>query len=205
MFETLHLIFYGFAAIAIMSAVGVITAKNPVRGVLSLVITFFAMAGIWMLLQAEFLSLILLLVYVGAVMTLFLFVVMMLNIDRESRTQGFVSYLPFGIAMVLLITGMLITAFGPRYFGLKEISEPALKTANYSNIEVLGNILYTNYAYPFEVAGVLLLAAIIAAITLAYRGPYKRRVQKASAQINVRPEDRVRLIKMAPEPKQGDA
>ncbi|RDI46920.1 NADH-quinone oxidoreductase subunit J [Aquicella lusitana] len=196
MLTPLHIIFYLFATVAVCSAVAVITVRNPVRSVLSLVVTFFAMAGIWMLLHAEFLSLILLLVYVGAVMTLFLFVVMMLSIDRESVRSGFVRYLPFGIIVVLIITGLTIAAVGPENFGLTQMPAPAPEPPHFSNIRELGAVLYTDYAYPFEIAGVLLLAAIIAAITLTHRGPVRRKVQDANKQISVRPEDRVRLVKM---------
>jgi NADH-quinone oxidoreductase subunit J len=199
----LHIIFYVFATIAICSAVSVITVRNPVRSVLSLVVTFFAMSGIWMLLRAEFLSLILLLVYVGAVMTLFLFVVMMLNIDIEKKRQGFVRYLPFGIIVVILLTGLMIAALTPHYFGVTQMPPPPPEPANFSNIHHLGLLIYTDYAYAFEIAGVLLLTAIIAAITLTHRGPVRRKVQNPGVQVAVRPEDRVRLIKMPPEPKQG--
>src|SRR5580704_16042046 len=113
----LHIIFYIFAAIAVGSAISVIAVQNPVRSVLSLVVTFFAMAGIWMLLRAEFLSLILVLVYVGAVMTLFLFVVMMLNIDKEDKKRGFVRYLPLGALLIILVTALTITVLLPSYFG----------------------------------------------------------------------------------------
>lgn len=202
-FTPLHIIFYVFASVAVGSAITVVTARNPVRSVLALVVTFFAMSGIWMLLRAEFLSLILLLVYVGAVMTLFLFVVMMLNIDNESKQSGFVRYLPFGTIVVLLVTGLIIIAVGPQYFGLTQMPAPQPEPANYSNIQALGEILYTDYAYAFEVAGVLLLAAIIAAITLTHRAPKLRKAQNPSDQISVKPEDRVRLIKMPPEQKQG--
>jgi len=160
------------------------------------------MAGIWMLLSAEFLSLILLLVYVGAVMTLFLFVVMMLNIDTEPGRESFVKYWPLGLIIILLLTAMLITFVSPEYFGLMRVPAPLPEPSDYSNLQALGNVLYTQYAYPFEIAGVILLAAMIAAITLAYRGPHRRKVQKAAEQIAVRPEDRVRLIKMPAEPKQ---
>lgn len=199
----LHLIFYVFSAVAVGSAIAVITVRNPVRSVLSLVVTFFAMSGIWMLLRAEFLSLILLLVYVGAVMTLFLFVVMMLNIDTEAKQGGFVRYLPFGILIVLLLTALIIIAVGPENFGLLQMPLPAAEPANFSNTQQLGLLLYTDYAYAFEIAGVILLAAMIAAIALAYRGPVKRKVQNPGQQVAVRPEDRLRLIKMSPEPKQG--
>lgn len=201
----LRIIFYVFALIAVCSAVSVITVRNPVRSVLSLVVTFFAMSGIWMMLRAEFLSLILLLVYVGAVMTLFLFVVMMLNIDVEYQRSGFVRYLPFGIVVVLLMTGLVMAAVGPEYFGFAKVPLPPLEDADHSNLAELGRLLFTDYAYPFEIAGVILLAAIIAAITLTHREPRQRKVQNVSDQIAVRPEDRIRLIKMPSEPKQGSA
>jgi NADH-quinone oxidoreductase subunit J len=199
----LHVIFYVFAAVAVGSALAVITARNPVRSVLALVVTFFAMSGVWMILRAEFLSLILLLVYVGAVMTLFLFVVMMLNIDNESKHSGFVRYLPLGVIIILMLTGIVIAAVGPDYFGLVKMPVPVAEAANTSNTQKLGLLLFTEYAYPFEIAGVVLLAAIIAAITLAHRGPVKRRVQNISDQIAATPANRLRLIKMASEPKQG--
>ena len=201
MLTPLHFIFYMFAAIAVGSAVAVITVRNPVHSVLSLVITFFAMAGVWMILHAEFLSLILLLVYVGAVMTLFLFVVMMLNIDQESLKGGFVRYLPYGTALIVLVTGMVMVMLGPKYFGLTLMPAPMSVPADYSNVRALGVLLFTDYIYAFEIAGVLLLAAIVAAITLAHRAPTRRKVQNSADQIAVRPEDRLRIIKMASEPK----
>lgn len=194
----LHIIFYILSAIAIGGALAVITLRNSVHSALALVLTFFMLAGIWMLLRAEFLSLILILVYVGAVMTLFLFVVMMLNLDLETKRSGFVRYFPFGIIVVLLITALIIAAMGPQQFGLVQMPAPPAESASYSNTQHLGTLLYTVYAYPFEIAGVVLLAAIIAAITLAHRGPVRRRVQQPSAQVSVRPEDRVRLIKIEP-------
>jgi NADH-quinone oxidoreductase subunit J len=203
MFTPVHIIFYLFALVAVLSAIAVITAKNTVRSVLSLVVTFFAMAGIWMILQAEFLSLILLLVYVGAVMTLFLFVVMMLNIDKVSKQSGFVRYLPFGIIIIVLMTGLLIVALRPDYFGFGGVgSAPISNMANVSNIQQLGSVLYTAYAYPFEIAGIVLLAAIIAAITLAHRAPFHRKVQNIDKQLMMGPSESVRIIKMKPEPKQ---
>lgn len=199
MFTPIQIIFYAFAAIAVGSAVSVVTARNPVRSVLSLVVTFFAMSGVWMILHAEFLSLILLLVYVGAVMTLFLFVVMMLNIDRETEKGAFVKYLPFGVLLVVLLTGVLLVSVGPRYFGSMEM--PPLAGADYSNLTEIGNVLYTDYFFPFEIAGVILLAAIIAAITLTHRGPVRRKVQYESAQVAVQPGSAMRIVKMASEPK----
>lgn len=200
----LHIIFYVFAVIAVCSALAVITLRNPVHSVLALVLTFFAMSAIWMILRAEFLSLILILVYVGAVMTLFLFVVMMLNIDVEKKRRGFVRYLPLGILIVVLLTALIITAIGPEGFTIIQMPALVPEPENYSNTAQLGALLYTVYAYPFEIAGVVLLAAIIAAITLAHRGPIRRRVQKPSAQVAVQPEDRVRLIKMPPEKPEGN-
>lgn len=202
MLTPLHIIFYLFAAAAVCAAFAVITLRNPVHSVLSLVVTFFAMAGVWMLLHAEFLSLILLLVYVGAVMTLFLFVVMMLNIDTESTRSQFVRFFPLGVIVVVLLTGLTIMAAGPDYFGLSQMPLPPDQPANYSNLQAVGKLLYTGYAYPFEIAGVILLAAMIAAITLAHRGAVRRKVQNVGKQIAVRPEDRLKLINMPSEPKQ---
>lgn len=196
---SIHILFYIIAAIAVGSAVAVVTVRNPVHSVLSLVVTFFAMSGIWMMLRAEFLSLILLLVYVGAVMTLFLFVVMMLNIDRESKKSGFVRYLPFGMVLVVLLMGFMMIGLGPKFFSLAQMPQPAPEPADYSNTRHIGEILFTRYVYVFELAGALLMAAIIAAITLAHRGPLKRKAQNPADQIAVRPQDRVRLVKMAPE------
>ena len=196
----LHLIFYGFSFVALASAIMVISTRNPVKSVLSLVVTFFAMAGIWMLLQAEFLALILVLVYVGAVMTLFLFVVMMLSVKQESRRKGFVGYLPFAILTALLVTVLIIIGIRPEWVTF-EHAVPAVLTVQESNIALLGNVLYTDYVYPFEIAGVLLLAAIIAAITLTHRGPVRRKVQNIGQQAETRKEDRVRLVNMPVEKK----
>ncbi len=194
-----HIAFYVFAVLAVLSAVVVVTVSNPVRSVLALVVTFFAMAGVWMILSAEFLSLVLLLVYVGAVMTLFLFVVMMLNANITSRREGFIRYLPFGILVVLLMVGLMIVAFGSHF----SLPPPALPGPDYNNVTQLGAVLYTDYAYPFELAGVLLLAAIVAAISLAHRTPKRRKTQNINEQLSVRREDRVRLVKMPSEKKHG--
>ena len=197
MLTPLQIIFYVFAAIAVGSGIAVVTARHPVRSVLSLVITFFAMAGIWMILRAEFLSLILLLVYVGAVMTLFLFVVMMLSVEKETKRSGFVRFLPIGLIIILLITGLIIVAILSSY--TSTIATPLnVDVANYSNLEQIGALLYTEYAYPFEVAGVLLLTAIIAAIALTHRKPLRRKAQNVSAQTAVRREDSIRIVKMPP-------
>lgn len=198
----LHFIFYIFSAVAVLSAMMVVAAKNPVHGVLFLVLTFFATAGVWLILNAEFLSLILVLVYVGAVMTLFLFVVMMLSTSLVSLQEGFVRYLPFAVILILLMIGLTVMVVGPAHFGLAEVSAPAASAADYSNTADLGSVLYTNYAFPFEVAAILLLTAIIAAIALTHRKPKDRKSQNTSAQIAVRPENRMRLVKMQAEKKQ---
>ncbi len=194
-FNFLHIIFYFFSFVAIFSAVMVIVSRNPVRGVLFLVSAFFSMAGVWMILNAEFLALILVLVYVGAVMTLFLFVVMMLNIDLVSLRKSFVRYAPLAALIVLLVVGLTVMVIGPERQGLTEMPAPAPKSIEYSNIADLGAVLYTQYAYPFEIAAVILLAAIIAAIALTHRVAVKRKSQNISEQINVKRDERVRLVK----------
>jgi NADH-quinone oxidoreductase subunit J len=196
-----HIIFYLFATLAVASGVMVVAAKNSVHGVLFLVLAFFAMGGIWILLSAEFLALILVLVYVGAVMTLFLFVVMMLNLDKEVLREGFVRYLPFAALIVLLVMGLIIMVVGPERFGLTHIPAPTPFPADYSNTADLGAVLYTVYAYPFEVAGALLLTAIIAAISLTHRFPKRRKVQNVAKQIAVQPSQRVKLINLTSEKK----
>lgn len=195
-------LFYLFTTMAVFSALMVVASKNPVHSVLFLVLTFVATSGIWMMLDAEFLSLILVLVYVGAVMTLFLFVVMMLNVDTERLRKGFVRYLPLGALIVLLVVGLIVMVTGPDRLGLTSVPAPAPKSAQYSNTADLGSVLYTDYAYPFEIAAVLLLTAIVAAISLTHRKPKGRKSQRVAEQIAVRREDRVRLVKMKGEKKQ---
>lgn len=197
----LQIIFYVFAATAVFSALCVVAVRNAVHGVLFLVLAFFASAGIWMLLNAEFLSLILVLVYVGAVMTLFLFVVMMLSMKIENLQEGFVRYMPLVALIVLLVVGLIVMAVSPNHFGLGMISAPAPLPSDYNNVADLGSVLYTEYAYPFEVAAVLLLTAIVAAIALTHRKPEGRKSQIASNQIAVQRNQRVRLIKMPSEKK----
>ncbi|MDR3477121.1 MAG: NADH-quinone oxidoreductase subunit J [Gammaproteobacteria bacterium] len=197
----LQLIFYAFSAVAIFSGLMVVGSSNPVRGALFLVLSFFCMAGLWILLQAEFLALILVLVYVGAVMTLFLFVVMMLSVNRVSVQEGFVRYLPVCALIVLMIVGLMIMVVGPERFGLTQIPMPAAFPADYSNMVSLGEVLYTDYVFPFEVAAVILLTAIIAAISLTHRQSKKHKSQNISKQIAVKAGDRLRIVKMPSEPK----
>jgi NADH-quinone oxidoreductase subunit J len=188
-------IFYGFAAILLVAATMVITVRNPVRAALFLILAFFTSAGIWLLLEAEFLALTLVLVYVGAVMVLFLFVVMMLDIDLAPLQEGFTKYLPIGIVVAALITIEMIAVLGAAQFGLDIVPAPTPHPEGYSNTKEIGLLLYTVYVYPFEIASVILTVAIVAAITLTLRDK-KSKSQDVSQQVKVRREDRVRLIKM---------
>lgn len=173
-----------------------ITIRNPVHAALHLVLTFFSSAGLWMLLEAEFLAITLVLVYVGAVMVLFLFVVMMLDIDIAKLREGFVNYLPIGflIGLVLLIQMYLVV--GVNYFGLEQYIAPVPRPADYSNTAELGSLLYTAYVYPFEISAVILLVAIIAAIVLTMRRRPEVKQQIPGRQIKVRASERLKIIKM---------
>lgn len=194
MFETF--IFYFFATIMVFGAVMVITVKNPVQAALFLVLTFFASAAIWMLLEAEFLAIALVLVYVGAVMVLFLFVVMMLDINVAKLRAAFIQYLPVGIVMLVLMAVMMGMVVGPEHFGLDKIAAPARHAADYNNTRELGLVLYTVYVYPFEIAAVILLVAIVAAIALTLRRRPQTKYQNPETQIAVKRDDRVRIVKM---------
>ena len=193
-FETLT--FYFFAAIMLFSALRVITARNPVHAALFLVLAFFTASVIWMLLKAEFLAIVLVLVYVGAVMVLFLFVVMMLDINLDRLKEGFWSYLPLGATIAFLVVVEMVLVLGGRYFGLQALPAPADPGANYSNTRELGLLLYTDYVYPFELAAVVLLVAIIAAIALTMRKRKDTKYQNPSQQVAVKRGDRVRMVSM---------
>lgn len=206
-----QIIFYVFAVLTIISAVLVITQNNPVRCVLFLVFAFFCSSVLWMLLQAEFLALILVLVYVGAVMTLFLFVVMMLNIDIESMKKQFIRHLPLGLGIVVLLTGLLVVASSTgndrlkdHLYAKEDLITQQMNTADekqYSNTEALGLVLYTDYVLAFELAAVILLVSIIAAISLVHQNPVRSKRQNVVQQIMTRRDDRVTLIKMKSENK----
>ena len=194
-----QLLFYFFSIVLIAAAVMVITIRNPVKAALFLVLTFFTAACLWILLEAEFLAIALVLVYVGAVMVLFLFVVMMLDVNLVRLRQGFAEYLPVGgIVAVLLVLEMAII-LGPQRFGLHEFPEPVGHAADYSNTRELGRVLYTVYVYPFEIAALILLVAIIAAIALAMRRRKDSKYQDPRKQIRVQPSERLRIVKMPTE------
>ena len=194
MFETA--IFYLFATVLVLAALRVITARNPVHAALFLVLAFFTASAIWLLLRAEFLAIALVVVYVGAVMVLFLFVVMMLDINLERLREGFWRNLPAALVVGGLMAFEMISVLAYRVFGMPQPNE---KPLSYSNTKELGRLIYTEYAYAFEIAAVVLLVAIIAAIALTLRGRKDARSQDPSQQVRARREDRVRLGKMAPE------
>jgi NADH-quinone oxidoreductase subunit J len=187
--------FYIFSAILVISAVLVVTLRNPVFCALSLVLAFFTSAGIWILLEAEFLALTLILVYVGAVMVLFLFVVMMLDINLAVLREGFARYLPFGLVVAIVLVAQLALIVGPEQFGLESMPNPEPHAADYSNTKEIGSVLYTVYLYPFEIAAVILVVAIVAAISLTLRRRTKKQMMRPEDQVKVRRSDRVRMVK----------
>jgi len=193
------LIFYVFAAILVFAASRVISVRNPVHAALFLVLAFFSSSAIWMLLHAEFLAITLVLVYVGAVMVLFLFVVMMLDINLAVLREGFARYLPVGILVGLVILAEMLMVVG-RWQLDKNVVKTAVETG--SNTEAIGKVLYTVYVYPFEIAAVILLVAMIAAITLTMRPKRQNKYQKPEQQVNVKRAERVRLVKMPAEPRE---
>jgi len=189
-------VFYVFGAILIASALAVITARNPVHAALFLVLSFFTASAIWLLLRAEFLALALVVVYVGAVMVLFLFVVMMLDINLERLREGFWQYLPLGALVGVLMAAEMTAVLYGRWSGL--LAPPKALGAGYSNTKELGKLLYTDYLLAFEIAAVVLLVAIIAAIALTLRQRKDTRAQDPAQQVRARRAERVRLVSMAP-------
>ncbi|HEX9395248.1 MAG TPA: NADH-quinone oxidoreductase subunit J [Burkholderiales bacterium] len=189
-------IFYVFAAVLLLAGLRVITARNPVHGALWLVLAFFTAAALWLLLRAEFLAIALVVVYVGAVMVLFLFVVMMLDINIERVREGFWRNLPLALVVGVILVWEMITVVAYRYWGAGTPAEPP---PGYSNTKALGRVLYTDYGYAFEIAAVILLVAIIAAIALTLRRRKDTRAQDPSSQVRARRADRVRLVSMPSE------
>lgn len=193
-------LFYLFAGILVFAGLMVVTVRNPVHAALFLVLAFFTSAAVWMLLEAEFLSLALVLVYVGAVMVLFLFVVMMLDVQGAPLRQGFIRYLPVGALVAVVAALELYLVVGSdRLFGSQAFPLPQRAGAAYSNTQEIGAVLYTKYVYPFEIAAVILLVAIVAAIALSLRRRGDARSQRPGDQVRVRREDRVRLVAMPAE------
>lgn len=191
--------FYFFSAVLLFSATMVISIRNPVKAALFLVLCFFSAACIWMTLEAEFLAITLILVYVGAVMVLFLFVVMMLDINLARLREGFGEYFPFGAIIAVLMVVELAIVLGGHSFSSEVLPRPEAHGVDYSNTRELGLVLYTEYVYPFEIAAAILLVAMIAAISLTLRKRPQTKYQTPSKQISVRRENRVRLVKMASE------
>jgi NADH-quinone oxidoreductase subunit J len=200
-----EIVFYAFSAILVGSAIGVITARNPVHAALLLVLAFCTSAAIWLQLQAEFLAITLVLVYVGAVMVLFLFVVMMLDINMARLREGFWSYLPLGALVALLLVAEMVLVLAGRFSGFSGVPAPPALPADYSNTKELGRLIYTEYVYPFEIAAVILLVAIIAAIAITLRRRKESKYIDPARQIEVRRQDRVRIVSMPAEKKEGQA
>ena len=191
-----NLLFYVFAAALVICALGVITARNPVHCALFLVAAFLNSSVIWLLLEAEFLAITLVVVYVGAVMVLWLFVVMMMDIDVDKLRQGFTRYAPVGAVIALVVVAQIATVVYVRKLGLGDGAALEPKPQGYSNTAELGQLLYTQYLYPFEVAAVILLVAIVAAITLTMRRRPGQKLQDVGKQVSVRAADRLRVVKM---------
>jgi len=189
-------LFYAFAAILLVAALGVITARNPVHSALFLVLAFVQSAALWLMIDAEFLAIALVLVYVGAVMVLFLFVVMMLDINVEELRKGFTKFLPLGVAVALIVMLEIGHVIWFRSQGLAFLSTPTPHGPDYSNTKELGAVLYTQHVYAFEIASVILLLAIVAAITLTMRHRAGLKSQNVAKQVAVRREDRVRIVKV---------
>jgi NADH-quinone oxidoreductase subunit J len=207
-------LFYFLATILLFAGLRVITTRNPVQAALYLVLAFFTASGIWMLLQAEFLAITLVLVYVGAVMVLFLFVVMMLDINLDKLREGFWDYFPLAGFIGVLMAVEMAMILGQRHFGPERVGVPRAHAADYSNTAELGRVLYTDYVYPFELAAVVLLVAIVAAIALTMRKRKDSKYIDPAEQVKVKSSDRLRIVKMdayqepAPEPEaapEGDA
>ncbi len=195
------LVFYFFAAILVFAATRVITVRNPVHAALHLVLAFFTCAALWILLEDEFLAITLVLVYVGAVMVLFLFVVMMLDINLAPLKEGFTRYLPVGITVAGLMIVEMYLVLRSKSFNAESMPKPPAHSADYSNTHELGGVLYTQYVYPFELAAVILVVAIIAAISLTMRKRPATKKQNPAEQVKVRSQDRVRIVKMEAESK----
>ncbi len=199
---TFHaILFYSFATFLMGAAIGVVVSRNPVHSVMFLVLAFFESAMLWMLIEAEFLAIVLVLVYVGAVMVLFLFVVMMLDINVEVARKGLTRYVPLGIGVALLMAFQLVQMIWVR--SQVDVSSGLFSPypEGYNNTKALGSVLYTEHVYAFEIAAVILLLAIVAAITLTMRKRPGVKTQNIAEQVAVRSKDRLRIVKMDSEKK----
>ncbi len=187
-------VFYFLSAILVFASLRVITARNPVHAALHLILAFFTCGGIWALLQAEFLAIAIILVYVGAVMVLFLFVVMMLDINIDRIRQGFWNYLPLGAVLGLLMVMEMGLVLGSKYFQVP--AADAMTPTDISNTKSIGTLMFTDYVYPFELASIVLLVGMIAAIVLTHRGPKKSKYTNPNQQVFVKAKDRIRVLQM---------
>jgi NADH-quinone oxidoreductase subunit J len=194
-----QILFYIFSSVLVLSAGAVITVRNTVHAAMFMVLCFITTSALWLLLEAEFLAITLVLVYVGAVMVLFLFVVMMLDINIARMREGFAQYLPIGAIVAATVVGIMGLAVGRINFGLDTWPAPLAKEADYSNTRELGEQLYTTYVYPFEIASVVLLVAIVAAIALTLRTRPGTRYQKIEEQVVVKKADRLRVVQLESE------
>ncbi len=192
-------IFYLFSAVTLFSAVAVVTVRNPIYSALFLILAFFSSAATWVLLEAEFLGVVLVLVYVGAVMVLFLFVIMMLDIQIDTIREGFIRYLPVGILVAVAVAAEMILVVNSEVF---KVDIPAPTPLSVNNTEALGEVLYTEYVFPFQIAAVILVVAIISAIVLTLRRRKGVKKQDPSKQVRTRREDRIRMVKMKAEKRQ---
>ena len=196
------LVFYTFASVLILCALGVVTFRNPVYAALLLVLAFVTSSGLWLLLEAEFLAITLVLVYVGAVMVLFLFVVMMLDINLDRLREGFWKWFPFGAVVALVMAVEMGMVLMSKQFSLESLPTPASKSIEFSNTKELGRLIYTEYVYAFELAAVILLVAMVAAIAITLRHRTDKKLTDAGRQIAVKRNDRLKIVSMSAEKKE---
>jgi len=196
------LVFFTFASVLVLSALGVVTFRNPVYAALLLVLAFVTSSGLWLLLEAEFLAITLVLVYVGAVMVLFLFVVMMLDINLDRLREGFWKWFPFGAVVALVMAVEMGMVLMSRQFDLESLPRPVPKDIEFSNTKELGRLIYTDYVYAFELAAVILLVAMVAAIAITLRYRTDKKLTDAGRQIAVKRNDRLKIISMSAEKKE---
>ena len=202
--EFTSILFYVFSFFFVTSSLLMITSRNTAIAALFLILTFFSAASLWLLLEAEFLAITLILIYVGAVMVLFMFVIKMLDTDKSTLRAKFTRYLPLGILVSVIVIAQMVLVLNAGQFGIDVVGVPEKNDASYSNITAIAEQLYTLYVYPFELAAILLLIAIIAAITLVHRNESTRKTQNISEQINVQAKDRMRIASIKPKvPKES--